>query len=162
MIATQRIGLATLLLAATPAIAQPAPPVVPSAPLARGEGGIGPAFMRAMFGNLSPEGRAVVRGSLMPLKDDGTRAEIQAVRARILDVLDAERLDTGALQRAMLEERNLTQGQQSRVQTAMLAAFGKLSVADRRALVASARGMKNRFEERRARWRDRMGERSPQ
>lgn len=151
-----RVALAAALLGgvALPAAAQDAPPPIRAPEIAQGPMHGGKA-MRFMFRNLSPEGQATIRSALQSVHNDGTRDGIKAARDRQLALLEADRLDVGALQRAMLEERNLAQGAHQRMQQALLGAYQRLSVADRRALVASAREAKSWMEGRRAERRER-------
>jgi uncharacterized membrane protein len=149
-----------LLIAAVPVAAQQAAP-----PAAGGEmmqkrmhGG----QRDRMFASMSDAGRATMREAMAG--GGGHRAEhqqIKAARDRMLTLLEAEKLDTAALKRAMDEERNIANASRERRQTAMLTAFGKLSVADRKAFVADSRAMKSRMEERMQGWRARRGETPP-
>lgn len=149
------------LLAAGPALAQTPPSTPPAAAAAdgmhmRGGGGL-PSMhgLRGTWRDLSPEGRQIMRSALMNARDREARGRIQAARARMLDVLAQERLDVAALERAMADERSLAQAQHARAQSAMLDGLKRLSAADRRALAAGAREMRERMEARRERWRER-------
>lgn len=150
---SSRAALLALLLSAAasaPGLALAQPVASPPASMP-GMGGIGqPLGSGALLRDLSPAGRAIVRQAVRTANADGTRQQIEATRARVLDILAADPLDVGALGRAMIEERTLAQGQQSRMHSAMLGAFQKLSVADRRAFVATAREVQARIEKRRA------------
>ena len=150
---SSRAALLALLLSAAasaPGLALAQPVASPAASMP-GMGGIGqPLGSGALLRDLSPAGRAIVRQAVRTANADGTRQQIEATRARMLDILAADPLDVGALGRAMIEERTLAQGQQSRMHSAMLGAFQKLSVADRRAFVATAREVQARIGERRA------------
>ena len=128
--------VALTLAAAAPAIAHP-------------DFGPGGGGHHAAFAALSPDGRATVKAAMRGVREDGTREKIEATRAQIMNLLDAEVLDLPALTRAMMTERNLSQGEQARRQAAMLAAYQKLSVADRHAFVAATRAMQARM----AAWR---------
>lgn len=151
MIATLRSGLAALALATLPLAAPPAAHAQGVA-----DGGIGAlAGLRVFLRDLSPEGRETMRAAFAPLADDDTRPRIRALRVRMLDTLAAERLDVAALERAMLEERALSQGAHARVQSAMLQAIQRLSPADRRVLAAALRNAGDR----RGRLRERLRER---
>ncbi|TRW16703.1 periplasmic heavy metal sensor [Glacieibacterium frigidum] len=140
------------LLCATAAAAQVTPPAPPSPPAMTTppmppmppRGG-----MRG-FGAMSEPGRQAMMGA-MRADRAANRADhdrVKASRDRMLAVLDAERLDTAALKRAMDEEREAANAMKARRQSAMLAAFQSLSVADRRAFVADARSMRDRVETR--------------
>jgi Spy/CpxP family protein refolding chaperone len=156
MTLTLRAAAFGLLVAAVPAIAQPAPPPAPPA------GDMSPKRLRGgsdrMFPSMSEAGRATMREAMAA--GDNRRAEhdqIKAARDRMLTLLEAERLDAGALKRAMDEERTIANASRERRQAAMLTAFGKLSVADRKAFVTDSRAMKSRMEERVQGWRARRG-----
>lgn len=121
----------------------------------------GPGQMREMrgmgvgFENLSPEGRETLRAA-MKVDREPNRATIEAARGRMLDVLSADRLDTGALKSAMAAERAAADRQGEAHQAAMLAAFQKLSAADRKAFAASMRDMHAKMEQRMKEMRERM------
>ena len=160
---------AALLLAsaslALPALAQPASPppaatgprAMPLQPPMHGEGG-GPWQGRRAFATMSEAGRKTMFDAM---RAGGDRREdhaaVKAARDRMLAVLDADRLDTSALKRAMDEERAAANAARDRVQTAMFAGFTKLSAADRKAFVAESRAMKTRMEARVRDWRGRRG-----
>ncbi|MFZ4689101.1 MAG: periplasmic heavy metal sensor [Polymorphobacter sp.] len=154
------------LLAAAPVLAQTAPPAPPAAPAAgkmmhggmggmggmRGHGGMNP------YASMSEAGRATMRDAMRAGGDrKAEREQVKAARDRMLVLLDAERLDSSALKRAMDDERNAANASRERHQAAMLAAFGKLSVADRKAFVADSRAMKARMEQRVQQWRGKRG-----
>lgn len=153
------LAAALSLALALPATAQPAAPTPPSAPQAVGQLP-GMAGFRFALRDISPEGQAIMREALGGLREDGTREGIQAARERMIALLGAERLDVAALQRVMLEERNLVMGQHSRVQNALLAAFQRLSPEDRRTFAAGASEARVRLDERRRMWRERMKRRT--
>ena len=73
---------------------------------------------------------------------------IAAARDKILVLLDADKLDVAALKRAMEAERATAEAMHNKRQAALLGAYQKLSVADRKALVAEARAMRARMESR--------------
>lgn len=108
----------------------------------------GPHFggPRGWFGKLSPEGKTIV-WSAMRSVHDGTQDQIEAVRARELDLLAADKLNVTELSRAMSEERNLAAGMETRKQAALLGAYQRLSVVDRRAFVQTARELQARVAE---------------
>lgn len=101
-----------------------------------------------MFGDVSPEGRATLMAALRPADAGATQDAISAARGRVADLLAADRLDVSALRRAMDEERRLVDAKESRRQAAMLDAFQKLSVADRKAFAADARLGRDRMARR--------------
>jgi Spy/CpxP family protein refolding chaperone len=154
---TLRAAAFGLLIAAVPAAAQQAAPTPPAAGdmmHKRQRGGHG----ERMFPSMSEAGRATMREAMAAGDNRRTEhAQIKAARDRMLTLLEAERLDTGALKRAMDEERTIANASRERRQAAMLTAFGKLSVADRRAFVTDSRAMKSRMEERVEGWRARRG-----
>ncbi len=108
----------------------------------------GPHFggPRGWFASLSPEGKTIVWSAMKSLHD-GTQDQIEAVRTRELGLLAADRLDVSALSRVMSEECNLAAGMETRKQAALLSAYQRLSVADRRAFVQTARELQARVLE---------------
>lgn len=140
MFAYHRLSIGALALAvATPALAQPVT-----------QAGNSGAHQPGPFASLSPQGREILRAARQATRDDGTRQQIDAARAQILTLLDADTLDVGALSRAMLTERNLAAGGQARRQAAMLSAYQKFSTADRHAFVAATRAVQARIGAERA------------
>lgn len=165
MIDLRLMAMALLIGTAGPALAQsapPAPPPVMAPPMMEGGRGMmaGPHGGRHAFASMSEAGRATMRNAM---RDGGDRREdrdaIKAARERMLTILEADRLDTAALKRAMEDERRIAEGSHQRRQTAMLQAFQQLSVADRKAFVSDSRAMKSRMESRLDRWKQRRGER---
>ena len=162
------IGLA--IAAAAPGLAQTAPAAPPAPPAGMmmhgghggghgghgahgGRGGHGMMDMRA-FPSMSEAGRKTMSEAMRAGGDRKVEREaVKAARDRMLAILDADRLDTNALKRAMEDERNAANSNRERRQSAMLGAFGKLSVADRKAFVADSRAMKTRMESRMKQWR---------
>lgn len=155
------------LLATAPALAQPAPPPPPAAPAmqhggkAGHWGGAGHHRMgERMFPSMSEAGRATMREAMMAGGDRrADRGKVQAAREKMLAALEADNFDAAAVKRAMDEERAIAAATKQQRQAAMLAAFGKLSAADRKAFVADSRAMNSRMEQRMQRWRERMRER---
>jgi Spy/CpxP family protein refolding chaperone len=141
-----RAAAAGLLMAASPVLAQ----TPGAAGVAQAEGGMG----GRMFQSLSEEGRATMREAMQASNRQSERAEIKAARDRMLTLLEADKLDTAALKRAMDDERKIAASSQEARQAAMLAAFTKLSVADRKAFVTEAREMREKMQ---ARMGSRMG-----
>jgi uncharacterized membrane protein len=138
-------------LAAAPVMAQTAPPAAgATAPKVK--------MMRVhrgpMFGNVSAEGRAILRESMK--SDPEGRAAVKAARDRINDLVAADRLDTAALKRAMEDERRLVDAQHAKRQASLLAAIQKLSPADRKAFAEDARKSRDEVEARVIRWRESM------
>ncbi len=158
------VSVGLLMSVAAPALAQAAAPVTPAVPVMRplrdGHGGM--MHGRDAFASMSEAGRATMREAMQAGGDRKTdREAVRAARDRMLAVLDADRLDNAALKRAMEDERNAANSSRERHQAAMLTAFGKLSVADRKAFVADARAMKTRMETRMKDWRGRRGPGGP-
>lgn len=143
-----RSGLAVigamLLAASVPGLTQLAPGSPATAPHL-------PGAHNPMFAGMSEAGRAAMLAAMRGVNMRVGKAEVAAARDRMLAVLDAERLDSVALKRAMDDERAavaLQQAQQAKRQAAMLAGFEQLSLADRRAFVADARALRDRVEAR--------------
>jgi Spy/CpxP family protein refolding chaperone len=162
MITRKTVSRALLLatLIAAPAAAQVPPP--PSPPLAGMAGHHGGSHRSAdrMFPSMSEAGRATIREAMMAGDDRrDNRQKVAAARDKLLSALEAERYDAGAVKRAMDEERALSEASREQRQSAMLAAFGKLSAADRKAFVTDSRAMKDRMGQRAQSWRERWRER---
>ncbi len=143
--------LGLLLAAATPLAAQ-VPPPPPGAMAGEAEHRGNP-----MFAGLSEAGRATMRAAMRGADPRGDHAAMAAARDRMLAVLDADRLDVTALKRAMDDERETANAVKARHQAAMIAGLQQLSLADRKAFVANARAVRERFEGRADGWRDRRG-----
>lgn len=155
-----------LLLAASPVVtqsvlAQTSTPPQASEALAMKRDGHGGRMGGRMFSSLSEAGRATMMEAMKASDWRGDRTAVRAARDRMLTVLEADKLDTGALKKAMEDERAISNASHDRRQSAMLAAFSKLSVEDRKAFVTEARQMRERMQERmgdrKQRWRDRRG-----
>ena len=162
---TPKTLLLAALLAAAPAFAQSAPPAPPAPPqMGHHAGQKGPHGMdmnARMFPSMSEAGRKTMHDAMMAggnRRDD--RQKVAAARDKMLAALEAERFDAGAVKRAMDEERALSDATREQRQTAMLAAFQKLSAEDRKAFVTDSRAMKarmqGRMEGRRKMLRNRM------
>lgn len=131
----------TILLAAIlagPALAQgpatPPPPPGANAP----DGSMMRMRRGPMFGNVSEEGRQILREASASVTPED-RQKVHAARDRINDLVAAERLDIAALRAAMEAERKLVDANHAKRQQAMLAAMPKLSAEDRRAFAEDAR-----------------------
>lgn len=147
---------ATILLfaavIATPALAQSAPPPASNTEAAPQRK---PMMMnRGAFANMSDAGRATMREAMRAQHDPGHWEKLRTARDRVSALLAADRLDVAALRRAMDEERKLADAQQGRRQAAMLDAFQKLSVEDRKAFAAAAGQGRDRIERRVKNWRE--------
>jgi Spy/CpxP family protein refolding chaperone len=166
---TPKTLLLAALIAAAPAFAQTAPSGPPApAQMGHHAGQKGPHGMQRgphggarMFPSMSEAGRKAMHEAMMAggnRRDD--RQKVAAAREKMLAALEAERFDAGAVKRAMDEERALSDATREQRQTAMLAAFQKLSAEDRKAFVTDSRAMKarmqGRMEGRREMLRNRM------
>ena len=151
--------LAIAALVATPVMAQSAPPAPPQPGAEAPRMKIMRIQRGPMFGNVSPEGRTILRESMRA--DTEGRAAVKAARDRINDLVAAERLDTAALKRAMDDERRLVDAQHAKRQAALLSAFQKLSPADRKAFAEDARRGRDEVEARVGRWHEGMQHHRP-
>jgi Spy/CpxP family protein refolding chaperone len=159
------IGL--LLAGAVPVLAQTAPPAPPAPPAGGmmmhggpcgGPGGPGMMHGRGMFASMSEAGRKTMMEAMHAGGDRKAEHEhVKAARDHMLTLLEADRFDMAAVRRAMDEERTAANANRERHQAAMLTAFSKLSVADRKAFVVDARAMKARMETRMHDWRGKRG-----
>lgn len=87
---------------------------------------------RMIINRLSPEGRKVLEESFRKgMPSETERRALDTVRAQILNLISAPRLDAKALDAAFARERQLSTAMQTRRQQAMLETFKKLSPADR-------------------------------
>ena len=152
---TATIGL--LVAGAAPLFAQaaapPAPPAAPVVPAVPGHhamrGGMYGGGMQGggMWRGMTEAGRSTMREAMRAGGDPRSdHQSVKAARNRMLTVLDAESLDTGALKRAMEDERRAAEAGRDKRHAAMLSGFAKLTTADRKAFVANARAMKDRME----------------
>jgi Spy/CpxP family protein refolding chaperone len=141
-------GMALAVVLALPAAGQAATALA-AAPPAAGSHGSHPGrggVRQQLFASLSPAGQAVMRDAMKGIDRRADHAAIKVARDQILLLLDADKLDVAALQRAMETERATAQAMHDRRQAALLVAYQKLSVADRKALVAEARAMRGRMD----------------
>lgn len=161
-----------LLAAAAPVLAQTPPPAGSPPPAGvmqphrggmqahrggMGHGGAGWGH-RVSFPSMSEAGGKIMKDAMRDGGDrKAERESLRAARDRMLTLVEADRLDTAALKRAMDDERNAANASRERHQAAMLNAFGKLSVADRKAFVADSRAIKARMEQRMQGWRGKRG-----
>lgn len=134
------LGVA-LALAAGPAMAQSVPPPPPPPnPL------VIHRLNHGMLANLSPAGRRIMRDAMRIDDADADRAALTAARLRVLDLLEADRLDVAALSGAMAEERRLADLRQQQRQDEMLNAFRRLTPEDRKAFAHGMRAQQARVE----------------
>ena len=139
---TTTLMAAALLLGGTaPALAQMPPGGPPGSPHGR------------MFASMSEAGRATMIEAMRAADPRADKGMTAGARDRMLAILDADRLDVAALRQAMDAEREAANAARVRHQTAMLAGFQKLSLADRKAFVADARAMRARMEGRMGQWK---------
>lgn len=158
---------ALALAVAAPVMAQanpPAPPA-PGTPLTKRD-----VLIRRMspgmegfhhmdrFEGMSAEGRATLRAAMKPQQTPQDREAVRAARQRVLNLLAAERLDVAAVRRAQAAERELVVKQHERQQEAMLAAYQKLSPADRKAFAGGMRDREERMLESLKKARERIDE----
>lgn len=145
--------VALAMLLALPAAAQTAVPVAPPAPgMHAGKQG-GQKRMggrKQMFASLSPAGQTIMRNAMKSVDNKADRTAVKTARDAILAALNADKLDVAALKRAMESERSAAESMHNKRQAALLGAYQKLSLADRKALVAEAREMRARMDARMA------------
>lgn len=159
---------AALLLAATavPAFADagpamdgppPPPPGMMGPGGHGGPGGRGGDHMRGpgewggmggVLSGLTPEGRKTLADAMRETRRPENDS-LDTARDKVLQILEADRLDVAALRRAMGEEHRLGEAQQQRRQEAMLGAFQKLSPRDRQAFATAMRSEHFKMEQRR-------------
>lgn len=158
-----RVAAVAALLFAAPPLAAQTPFTPPSSPTIEDAGGkphFGKRHRRGkMFASMSDAGRATMRDAMRSVDRRDNRAEVKAARDRMLAVLEAERLDTAALKRAMDAERDAAEAKRAEHHAAMAAGFARLSLADRRAYVADARAWREHAGKRAEAWRERRGAR---
>ena len=144
-----KLALAALLLLGTalPAAAHMPPPPGEMMPDGPGRPPM-PGMRQNMFASMSEAGRATMMAAMRGPDHKNAHMATKAARDRMLAVLDADRLDPVALRRAMDDEREAATAMKVKEQAGMLAAFQRLSLADRRAFVADARAMRSRMENR--------------
>ncbi len=163
---------AVALAVAGPSLAQPTPPApqMREVHIRRLSPGMTGFHEMDRFAGMSAEGRATLREAMRPQPTPQDRQAVRNARQRVLSLLAAEKLDVGAVRRAQAAERELVVKQHERQQEAMLAAYQKLSVADRRAFADGMRDReemmlerlkksRQRLEEMEKRMRERMKER---
>lgn len=157
-------GAALALAVAAPAFAQ-IPPTPPAPPMEKRDvlihrmtPGMKGFHHMDRFEGMSVEGRAILRDAMKPKHNPQDRAAVRAARQRVLSLLAAERLDVAAVRRAQAAERELVVKQHERQQEAMLAAYQKLSSADRKAFAGSMRDREERMLESLKKARERIDE----
>lgn len=158
---TLKTACAALALAvAAPAFAQATPPAATDPKrdvlIHRMSPGMKGFHHMDRFEGMSAEGRATLRQAMKPKPSPEEREAVRAARQRVLSLLAAERLDVAAVRRAQAAERELVVKQHERQQEAMLAAYQKLSAADRQAFAAGMRDREERMLERLKKARERI------
>lgn len=153
-------AVALTVALAAPSFAQPMPPRPPMPPrdvlIQRfGPGGFG---MMDQFEDMSPEGRRLIMEAMRPQVSPQDRQATKAARDRVLKLIAADKLDVAAIRRAQAVERELVVKQHERQQAAMLDAYQKLSLADRRAFVEGMGDQEERMLKHMQRARERMEE----
>jgi|GEM_PF-2307839 len=154
---------ALALAVAAPALAQPAAPTPPAPPapkvhIMRMSPGMEGMRHLGRFEGMSPEGRRILAEAMRPQRSPQDREAVKAARERVLGLIAAERLDVAAVRRAQAAERELVVRQHERQQAAMLEAYQKLSLADRRAFVEGMQSQEERMVKHMERARQRMEE----
>lgn len=158
-------GAALALAIAAPALAQGTPPA-PATPPAHGKDllihrlspGMRGFHDMGRFEGMSEEGRAILRDAMRPQQSPQDREAVRSARQRVLNLLATDRLDVAAVRRAQAAERELVLKQHERQQEAMLAAYQKLSPADRKAFASGMRDREERMLENLKRARERIDE----
>jgi Spy/CpxP family protein refolding chaperone len=158
-------GAALALAVAAPTLAQAAAPA-PPAPPAPGKDVLIHRFSPGMksfhhmdrFEGMTAEGRAILREAMRPQQSSQEREAVRSARQRVLNLLAADRLDVAAVRRAQAAERELVLKQHERQQEAMLAAYQKLSPADRKAFASGMRDREERMLESLKKARERIDE----
>lgn len=164
-LAGMALATATAMALAAPVLAESvdapaadAPRVVKRVMVLNGSGGGHEAMAMGggMLHQLSPEGRDIMRQAMASGPREVNRDAVKTARKKMLDLLSADKLDVAALRNAMTEERSIAARQQEANQAAMLAAFQKLSAADRKAFAVSMHGMHRKLHIRTMGGDDRM------
>lgn len=91
------------------------------------------------FAGMSAEGRRVMSAAMLGTDSEPMAEAARAARERVLRLLEADPLDPQALAEAMRAEDELYIAQVNQRRQRMLAAYGQLSAADRRALAQASR-----------------------
>jgi hypothetical protein len=111
---------------------------------------------RAPFADMSPQGMALVREAMRHENIPANAEEVRKARARVLDLLAAEKLDVEAIRKAQAAERAVAIREHALAQEKLLKAYQQLSVADRRAFVDGMRMQEERMLRHMERARARM------
>jgi Spy/CpxP family protein refolding chaperone len=126
-------------------------------------GGPGMVMMQGgrwdVLGGLSADGQKIMREAMRPQRPtEADQSALRAARDRALSLIAAEKLDIAAIRKAQAEERAAAMAQHARQQEAMLAAYQKLSAADRKAFVDGMRGNQDRMRDALKKARERLDE----
>ena len=138
-------AVALLLSATAPTLAQSVPPVPPLTPMPPAPHVKINSGHPRMFVELSPQGREIMREAMKAGYDRDSKKAIKAARDRVLALIAADKLDVAAIRKAQAEERNLVMQKHARSQEAMLNAYQRLSLADRKAFAESMRDREDRM-----------------
>lgn len=118
--------------------------------------GSGPASVLA---GLSTDGQRIMREAMRPQRPtEAEQSAVRAARERTLSLIAADKLDVSAIRKAQAEERAAAMAQHARQQDAMLAAYQRLSAADRKAFVDGMRGNQDRMRDALKKARERLDE----
>jgi hypothetical protein len=118
-----------------------------------------PAGPWGVLSGLSPDGQKIMREAMKPQRPtEAEQSAVRAARERTLNLIAADRLDVSAIRKAQADERAAAMAQHARQQDAMLAAYQKLSAADRKAFVDGMRGNQDRMRDALKKARERLDE----
>ncbi|WP_448586986.1 hypothetical protein [Thermaurantiacus sp.] len=92
-----------------------------------------------LFRGMSAEGRRIMTEAHLGALDEDRRRAFEAARARTFDVVLRDPLDEAALRAALDAEAEILKAGTDARRDRLIAAFVKLSPADRRAYVAASR-----------------------
>lgn len=115
-----------------------------------------PAAAQTPFGGLSPEGRARLAAAMASDETPAHSAAVARARARVLELLAADKLDIDAIEEAQREERRLVLQEHARAHARMRDAYEDLSASDRKAFAAAVRLREQRIRAQMAAAKDRM------
>jgi uncharacterized membrane protein len=149
MIRNMALGLMSGLLLAGPALAGDEPKAKPGARAYAVE-------WQARFAEMSPEGRAIIAEAMRRDRIPANAKDVKAARDRVLDLLEAERLDVDAIRKAQAAERMLAIKEHEKAQEKMVEAYKRLSLEDRRAFAELMRSKEERMLRHMQRARARM------
>lgn len=150
-------GLALALALAGGVVAQPTPPNPPAQSMPHDRHGMGKGRMHGphdrmgMHGfhggwqKLSPAGRDIMRVAMRGPDDrEQRRAAYRALDERAATLLAADRLDVAGMRQTMAEKAAMRAADEQRRQQALLDAYQRLSLADRKALAEAMQPRRDR------------------